>query len=97
MRRRGVVPDLYSLWPIGETFVAYAATLRTRGETQSFSPLANHPISYGWEQAHRYVPKELRHLLPQIRARCARKGRDAKVPAAQLPKSNKNGSCHPTS
>ena len=76
---------------------AAARGRRTIEETQSFSPLANHPISYGWEQAHRYVPKELRHLLPQIRARCARKVRDAKVPAAQLLKSNKNGSCHPTS
>ena len=75
---------------------AAARGRRTRGETQSFSPLANHPISYGWEQAHRYVPKELWHLLPQIRARCARKVRNAKASAAHFPQETRRGGLHPS-
>ena len=68
----------------------------TRGETRSFSPLANHPISFGREQTYRSLPEDLRHLLPQIRARCARKVRNGKVSAAQLLKSNKKGRFHPS-
>ena len=40
-----------------------------RGETRSFSPLANPPSPFVWEQVHRHLPEDLRHLLPQIRAR----------------------------
>ena len=47
----------------------------TRGETRSFSPLANHPFSFGREQALKRLPEDLRHLLPQIRTRCARKSK----------------------
>ena len=76
---------------------AAARGRRTRGEKRSFSPLANHPISYGWEQAHRYVPKELRHLLPQIRARCARKVRNAKASAAHFPQETRRADSTPRS
>ena len=68
----------------------------TRGETRSFSPLANHPVFFGREQTYRSLPEDLRHLLPQIRARCARKVRNGKVSAAQLLKSNKKGRFHPS-
>ena len=68
---------------------------RTRGETRSFSPLANHPFSFGREQTHRYLPKDLRHLLPQIRARFARKVRNAKLPAAHVTKATRRAGTTP--
>ena len=68
---------------------------RTRGETRSFSPLANHPFSFRREQAHRHLPKDWRHLLPQIRARCARKVRNTQVPAAHLPKATRRADSTP--
>ena len=67
----------------------------TRGETRSFSPLANHPFSFGREQAHRSLPEDLRHLLPQIRARFARKVRNTKLSAARLPKTTRRAGSTP--
>ena len=60
-------------------------TAHKKGNTKGFPLLANQPHSFGWEQAHRHVSKELRHLLPQIRARCARKSKSLFPPAARLP------------
>ena len=65
------------------------------GRNQGFSPLANHPFSFGREQTHRYLPKDLRHLLPQIRARFARKVRNAKLPAAHVPKATRRAGTTP--
>ena len=59
------------------------------GRNQGFSPLANHPFSFGREQALKHLPEDLRHLLPQIRARFARKVRNAKAPAAHFPKATR--------
>ena len=66
-----------------------------RGETRSFSPLANHPFSFGQEQVHRHLPEDLRHLLPQIRARFARKVRNTKAPATHFPKATRRADSTP--
>ena len=42
------------------------------------------PFSFGREQTYRSLPEDLRHLLPQIRARCARKSKSLFPPAAHL-------------
>ena len=65
------------------------------GRNQGFSPLANHPFSFGREQALKHLPEDLRHLLPQIRARFARKVRNAKVPAAHFPKATRRADSTP--
>ena len=54
------------------------------------------PFPLGGEQALKHLPEDLRHLLPQIRARFARKVRNTKLSADQLLKSNKKGRSHPT-
>ena len=77
-----------------DTFAAMRRR-HTRGETRSFSPLANHPFSFGREQAHRSLPEDLRHLLPQIRARFARKVRNTKLSAAGLPKTTRRAGSTP--
>ena len=82
--------------PAGGCSHARSLRLAKRGETK-FSPLLRIiPFPSKWEQAVKRLPEDLRHLLPQIRARCrAHKGPPAQVSAAQLPFINKKGLSNP--
>ena len=85
VRQTGPIHDLGALcMPNHNGIFAAVRRRHTRGETRSFSPLANHPVFFGREQTYRSLPEDLRHLLPQIRARCARKSKSLFPPAAHL-------------
>ena len=84
-RQTGPIHDLGApCMPNHNGIFAAMRRRHTRGETRSFSPLANHPVFFGREQTYRSLPEDLRHLLPQIRARCARKSKSLFPPAAHL-------------
>ena len=85
VRQTGPIHDLGApCMPNHNGIFAAVRRRHTRGETRSFSPLANHPVFFGREQTYRSLPEDLRHLLPQIRARCARKSKSLFPPAAHL-------------
>ena len=73
----------------------YARQAHKRGETKVSPLLRITPFPLGREQAHRRLTGDLRHLLPQIRARFARKVRHVKVPAAHFPKATKRADSTP--
>ena len=66
-----------------------------RGETKVSPLLRITPFPLGREQAHRRLTGDLRHLLPQIRARFARKVRHVKVPAAHFSKATRRADSTP--
>ena len=73
----------------------YARQAHKRGETKVSPLLRITPFPLGREQAHRRLTGDLRHLLPQIRARFARKVRNAKIFTAHLPKATRRADSTP--
>ena len=78
----------------GETMPLRAAGAQ-EGRNEVSPLLRITPFPMGESRCFSRCPEDLRHLLPQIRARFAREVRNAKVSAARLPKTTRRAGSTP--